>query len=486
MSEDPYRGGIISKSVNKLVLDYISSISYDEKIKNYVIDIIKAHAIVLHEIGVISFNSLKALIKELLEIENIKLNEESEDIHAEIESILMKKLGAEIAGNINIAKSRNDQVATAIRMCLREELIAIMKNLIDLNEEIIRKAKENIETIMPGYTHLQQAQVTTLAHYLLAHHDRLNRDLQRLFELIKRINVSPMGAGALATSSFPIDRKKESEILGFDGLIENSIDAVSSRDFIYETIFNFASIMTNLSSIAEEIILWTTSEFGFAILPDELVSTSSAMPQKRNPVAAEIVRARTSNVYGDLVSAFTILKALPLGYSLDLQEITPHLWNSSKIVNESIKVMKEMIKGLTINKERLEEDVKRGFPFAIELANVLVRHGIPFRVAHMTIGKYLREKGEFDEESFISYVRELHRIELTKKEVEDATDPKKVIESYSNIGGPSRKVLEKAIELRENEIKKNKNEIENIERRIMNYKNKLRRIVDDILTRSSE
>ncbi|MEM2541735.1 MAG: argininosuccinate lyase, partial [Candidatus Methanomethylicia archaeon] len=370
---DILRGGIIIDKPSGKIAEYTSSILADEKIKKYVIDIVKAHVVMLTERNILKENESSQILKVLNELTDFKLDPMLEDIHMNLESYIISKLGYSIGGNVNIAKSRNDQVATAIRMALRSELLNIAFKLIGLRKAILKRCCELIDAVMPGYTHLQHAQPITVSHLLLAHHDRLKRDIDRIKEVYSRVNISPMGAAALATSSFNIDRFRVAELLGFNGLVENSIDAVSSRDFIAEAVFTLSLIMTNLSSFAEEIILWNTLEFGFINLPDELVSTSSIMPQKRNPVIAELVRAKTGSIYGDLTAILTILKALPLSYNLDLQEATPHLWSACSIVSSTLDVMIDAVLKMKFNTDRLIETVRKGMSAATELANLLVR-----------------------------------------------------------------------------------------------------------------
>jgi len=277
-------------------------------------------------------------------------------------------------------------------MTLRTYLLEVIQALIALRKVLLTRCEEYSKTVMPGYTHLQHGQPTTVAHLLLAYQSALERDTDRLMETFSRVNLSPMGACAFATTSFNVDREFVAELLGFNGLVENSIDAVSARDFVVEVLAGFALIMTDLSRIGEELILWSTSEFSTVTLPNEYASTSSIMPQKRNPVVAELLRAKTAHVYSDLIAALTILKALPLSYNLDLQEITPHLWNAYEVTLTSINMASGLLKGLEFDAQRWLELLATDFSTATELADMLVReHDIPFRTAYAVVKKLIQK-----------------------------------------------------------------------------------------------
>lgn len=485
MFSDPYRGGILKGDINKIVLNYISSISHDNEIKQYVVDITKAHVIILYEKNLIKLEEAKSILSALLKLGDFELNSSSEDVHANLEALLIGKIGVELAGNVNLAKSRNDQVSTAIRMALREKIVKVMSELLSLKEVILSKSYEFVDAIMPGYTHLQHAQPVTLAHYLLAHYDRLDRNFERLLELYKRVNVSPLGSGALATSSFQIDRNEEALLLGFNGILENSIDAVSSRDFALEALFDLSLIMTDLSSIAEEFILWCTSEFSFVQLPDEFVSTSSIMPQKRNPIVAEMIRAKTGSAYGNLFSALTILKALPLSYNLDLQEITPHVWSSCEIVTNSLLVVKEMLSKAKFNTSKMYEAACDGFSTATELSNLLVRHGVPFRVSHKVVGDFLRShKDKVSPQHFYNYIKQNLDLNISLQEIENCFNVKKVVESYNLVGGPAPEEVKRAIERRREKLLNQHNEVKNLVDNLLGYKKLLEKKVHELLASS--
>ncbi|MEM2525201.1 MAG: argininosuccinate lyase, partial [Candidatus Methanomethylicaceae archaeon] len=385
------RGGRLEGDLSKEIAEFISSFKHDNYIINEVLEINLAHLLSLIDIGIINKEEGKAIAKTIMEMHIEEIPPEMEDIHMLIESKLIEKLG-EIGGKLHTGKSRNDQVATAIRMRLRRFLIEICKNIINLQEVLIKKAKFYKNSLMPGFTHLQHAQPTSIPHYLIAYFDMFNRSFERLISSYKRINISPMGSAALAGTGYNIDRIKLANYLGFDGLVENTLDAVSTRDFALEVVSNLAIMMIDISRLAEEIIIWATSEFNYIELPDEHSSTSSIMPQKKNPVTAEILRAKCGEILGELISMLTIMKALPLSYNLDMQELTPHLWKACEITNKSIYIISDLIDKIKFNENRMIESIINSSSVATELADTLVKYyGIPFRISHKIVGEIVKE-----------------------------------------------------------------------------------------------
>ena len=292
------RGGRLGSKRDD-VAAFTSSIKDDARLADAVIDINKAHVVMLMEQKIIKPNDAAKLLQALTAKLNLKMDSSSEDVHMAVEEAVLQQAGPEVGGNMHIAKSRNDQVTTAIRMELRKNLIDLMLSVMQMQESLTEMAEKHLETVILEYTHLQPAQPVTFAHYLLSRFDALERDLQRLQAAYTRVNLCPMGAGALATTSFPINRERVAELLGFDGLVENSIDAVGSRDFILETIAALTLVAVNLSQLAEDLIVWSSPDFGVVELPDDFTSTSSMMPQKKNPEVPEVIRARASHVLGD-------------------------------------------------------------------------------------------------------------------------------------------------------------------------------------------
>jgi len=429
------------------VAHYTSSIQHDVEIAREVVKINLAHVVMLAEQGILDRRTAALILKALSTAEPASLMDESlEDVHMNLERYVAEKAGEEASGWMHLAKSRNDQVAAAIRMKLRLKLIEAGLAAIALRRALLEQCKLHVETLMPGYTHLQRAQPLTLAHHLLAHHDALMRDTQRLKECYTRVNLSPMGAAALAATSFPVNRRRVAELLGFDGLVENTVDAASSRDFVLETLAVASLAMNTLSRLAEEVVLWSTSEFGFLELSDEYASTSSIMPQKKNPVVAEVARARASRVYGDLLSALSMLNSLPFSYNLDLQEVTPHLWNALDILTSTLRVMAGLISSSSFNVERMAEALGDGFANATELANLLVRKGLPFRAAHRVVGFLARRMVE--QHRPLSSLKALEVVEaakellgqplsLTDEEVRRVLNPRWAVEACTVEGGPS-------------------------------------------------
>lgn len=445
------------------VAEFTSSIKSDVHIVEVVIEINKAHIVMLAKQEILNPEDAAAILKALNELPpDMSLDPRMEDIHMQVEAYVIEKLGEAVGGKLHVAKSRNDQVATAIRMALRMRLLEAIQILVELRKTFLARCDEYLEALMPGYTHLQHAQPITIAHYLLAYHDAFQRDTKRLMNAYSRLNLSPMGAGALATTSFKIDRKFVAELLGFDGLLENSVDAVSARDFVVEVLAGLALIMTDLSRFSEEIVLWSTSEFSAVELPDEYVSTSSIMPQKRNPVVAELIRAKAANVYGDLMAVLTILKALPLSYNLDLQEVTPHLWSACEVTLSSLKMALGLLKGLKFNSQRWFELVSRDFSTATELADMLVReHNLAFRTAHAIVGKLVykmlsegRERKDLTPEMLSAAVSEATgaEIQIDKEKFLKALDPLESVKIKDRIGGPSPKEVLRMMKERVKEI----------------------------------
>jgi argininosuccinate lyase len=344
----------------------------------------------LHEIGILTHDEQKKILIALERIRHkpsLLADGGVEDIHESIESGIIEQIGIDIGGKIQIGRSRNDQVILDIRMKVRDDVNEICETLINLLTSLLEKADETIDAIMPMYTHLRQAQIGLFSHFVVSYVEALLRDLDRLSDTYARINQSPMGAGAIGGSRIRIDRKKTARLLGFDGIVRNSIDATSSRDIIIEFTAVLAIIMLTLSRIAEDIIIWSTDEFGYLDISDEYSSSSSAMPHKKNPDPLELLRAKTAVVFGNLVSMFTVVKAVPSGYTRDFQEIKPLLWQASATTNKALKVMDYVVKSLIINKEKMLQTSRNSYAISFDLAELLAaENGISFRMAHKMIG----------------------------------------------------------------------------------------------------
>jgi argininosuccinate lyase len=453
-------GGRIS-SLRKDVAKFTSSIKDDVKLSKAVIDINKAHVIMLMEQKIIKWSDGAKLLEALTKHADIKLDPSSEDVHMAVEDAVLKEVGLETGGNLHIAKSRNDQVATAIRMELRKNLLSLMLSVIQMQESLAETAEKHVKTVILEYTHLQPAQPVTFAHYLLSHFDALERDLQRLQETYERVNLCPMGAGALATTSFPINRERVAALLGFSGIVENSIDAVGSRDFILETTAVLTIIAVNLSRLAEDLIVWSSPDFGVIELPDGFTSTSSIMPQKKNPEVLEVIRARASHVLGDFVASAAALKSLPSTYNLDFQEITPKLWEAIEVTNSSLNMFAKLIPNLKVSAD-ISSKALTSFSAATELANMLVRkYNVPFRSAHKIVGSLVKSLID-SKQTFLDATPELLqkvaqdavgiKLVVNAEDITESFDPFKIVETYKVKGGPAPTEVKRALTARKKHI----------------------------------
>ena len=388
-------GGRFAKTTDVLVEEFTSSISFDQRMYREDIAGSIAHARMLAKCGIIEHDEATAIIDGLksiladIEAGNFSFEISLEDIHMNIEKRLTERVGP-VGGKLHTARSRNDQVALDTHLYLKKEISDIATRLIALQQAIIETAEKHKTVIMPGYTHLQRAQPILFSHHLMAYFFMLARDYSRLAGVWDRADIMPLGAGALAGTTFPIDREYVAEQLGFTKVYENSIDAVSDRDYILEFL-SFASIlMMHLSRLSEEIILWSSAEFAFIELDDAHCTGSSIMPQKKNPDVAELVRGKTGRVFGHLMAMLTIAKGLPLAYNKDLQEDKEGLFDTIDTVKFSISVYASMIKAMKVNSERMQQSVTQDFSNATDMADYLVKKGLPFRQAHEVVGKSVR------------------------------------------------------------------------------------------------
>ena len=382
----------LGSDINKITLDYVSSISDDSEIILYDILGSQAHTVMLFECELISRDDTRKILCALDDLKETKFSEksDSEDIHELIETLVIKNAGLKSGGKMHTARSRNDQVALDIRMKIRDDINILCNCLLDTIEALVSLADKHRKTVMPLYTHLQQAQVGTFSHYLLAHADALFRDFERLSDAFTRVNHSPLGAGPVGGTSLQIDRNLTAKLLGFDGLVENSIDATSTRDFVAEYVASCAILMTNLSKLAEDFIIWSSTEFSFIELADEFTSPSSVMPQKKNPDILELTRGKTSQVIANLMGVLATIKGLATGYGRDLQEIKLSLWNTSKISTSALIVIKSMLLTITVNEKIMKKTAEGGYLTALDVAEKLVQQGIPFRVCHKIAGQLVQ------------------------------------------------------------------------------------------------
>src|SRR5664280_1719633 len=397
--------GRFQKPTAPNVEKFTSSIHYDRRLYPYDIEGSVAHATMLAKQNIISKNeaakivsALKNILKDM-EKGKITFSPADEDIHMAIERELINRIG-EIGGKLHSARSRNDQIVLDVRLFLRKEIISILVLVNDLKRQLIKLAKSEIKTIMPGYTHMQKAQPILLSNYFLSFGEMFTRDAQRLNDCENRLNVLPLGAAALAGTSLPIDRQRTANILNFPAISKNSMDTVADRDFIAEFIFAASLTMMHLSRFCEDLVLWSSDEFGFVEISDAYTTGSSIMPQKKNPDVAELIRGKTARVYGDLFAIMTILKGLPMAYNRDLQEDKEPLFDAVDTVKDCLAIFTEMIKHTKFNSAKMYAAAKGGFSTATDIAEYLVKKGIPFRRAHEIVGNIvaycLKNKKELD------------------------------------------------------------------------------------------
>lgn len=389
-------GGRFEASLEEWVEEFGASIRFDQKLAKYDIQGSLAHVQMLGATGVISLEeaqSIQAGLEELLndyEAGKLVFDIRNEDIHMNIESLLTEKIGS-VAGKLHTARSRNDQVATDMHLYLKDTLFQVVDKLTNLRQTLVNLAQEHIETVMPGYTHLQHAQPISFAQHMLAYYNMFSRDSQRFAFNIQHTDISPLGAAALAGTTFPIDRQLTSDLMGFSHPYSNSLDAVSDRDFILEFLSNASILMMHMSRLCEEIINWCSHEYKFVTLSDTFSTGSSIMPQKKNPDMAELIRGKTGRVYGNLVGLLTVMKSLPLTYNKDLQEDKEGMFDSAETILVSIDILAGMLQSMTVHKERMAQSTEKDFSNATELADYLASKGLPFRQAHEIVGKLVLE-----------------------------------------------------------------------------------------------
>lgn len=385
-------GGRFQKSAESWVDEFGASIGFDQQLVLEDITGSKAHVTMLGKCGILPQADVTAILAGLATLQDKAVKGElvfevaNEDIHLNLEKMLIDEIGP-VGGKLHTGRSRNDQVATDMHLFLKTRVTEIIELLTAFQQTIVAQAEQHVETIAPGYTHLQRAQPISFAHHLLTYFWMLERDKARFTESLKRIDISPLGAGAMAGTTFPIDRELSAELLGFSSVYANSMDAVSDRDFIVEFLSNSSLVMAHLSRFAEEIILWSTDEFKFIELDDAFSTGSSIMPQKKNPDMAELIRGKTGRVYGNLMGLLTVLKGTPLTYNKDMQEDKEGMFDTVHTLVGSLKIFEGMVRTMTVNTKRLHEAVHSDFSNATELADYLATKGMPFREAHEVTGK---------------------------------------------------------------------------------------------------
>lgn len=452
-------GGRFQKSTDTLVDDFNSSIRFDQRF--YKQDILGsiAHVRMLGKQGIIPVKDSQLIEKTLKEIladiedGKIEFDIAAEDIHMNIEQILISRIG-DVGKRLHTGRSRNDQVALDMRMYVKDEISAIQTMISDLQMVLLNISKENLETILPGYTHLQKAQPITVAHHFMAYFEMLKRDKARLEDTYKRTNILPLGSGALAATTYPLDREYVAKELGFDTISLNSLDAVSDRDFCIELLNSLSILMMHLSRFSEEIIIWCSHEFQFIELDDAFSTGSSIMPQKKNPDIAELVRGKSGRIYGSLMALLTTMKSLPLAYNKDMQEDKEPVFDAIDNVKMCLPVFTDMVKTMKIRKEKMYEGAKGGFTNATDLADYLVKKGIPFRDAHEIVGKIVfsciqRNIGLED----MTLEEYKHASSIIENDVFKAISLEECVNKRNVIGGPSKEMMQKVIKINEEYLK---------------------------------
>lgn len=451
-------GGRFEKNTDSLVEDFHSSISFDQRLYKQDIQGSIAHARMLGSIGILSPDETETIILALQELLGeiqaglVEFEIGAEDIHMNVEKLLTEKIGI-LGKKLHTARSRNDQVALDLRLFLREEIDVTKELLLKLIRTLLKLSEEHLETWMPGYTHLQKAQPITLAHHFMAYVQMFLRDLGRLKDTRKRLNLSPLGSGAMAGTTFPLRREVVAQELGFDGVTQNSLDGVSDRDFALEFLAAVSILMMHLSRICEEFILWSSGEFQFVVMDDGYSTGSSIMPQKKNPDVAELVRGKTGRVYGDLFALLTVMKGLPLAYNKDMQEDKERVFDAVDTVQKSLLVMEPMLCTMKVRIEVMAQGAKGGFTNATDLADYLAKKGVPFRDAHELVGRivlYCSKKNEALEDLTLDEYKKLSPV--FDADLFEEISIEKCVRSRQVTGGPAPEAVLKAIEFSRKEL----------------------------------
>ncbi len=444
-------GGRFQKNTDKKVDDFNSSIRFDKRMYKQDIKGSIAHATMLGKQEIIPKEDADKIVcglnEILAEIEagNVQFDIDAEDIHMNVEKLLTEKIG-DAGKRLHTGRSRNDQVALDIRMYLMDEIDEIAAMIKHLMNVLVETAEENTETIMPGYTHLQKAQPITFAHHVMAYFEMFNRDMSRLCDCKKRTDVMPLGSGALAGTTYPLDRKFVAEQLGFSDVTYNSLDGVSDRDFVVELASVLSMIMMHLSRFCEELILWSSHEFSFVEMDDAFSTGSSIMPQKKNPDVAELIRGKTGRVYGHLMGLLTTMKGLPLAYNKDMQEDKEPIFDAVDTVKLCVPVFCDMLATMKIRKDNMNQGAKGGFTNATDLADYLVKKGMPFREAHGVVGRmvfYCIENNKNLDDLELSEMKEFS--EIIEEDIYTAISMETCVNEREIIGGPAKKTVNEAI-----------------------------------------
>ena len=446
-------GGRFTKQTDQMVYDFNASIRFDKRLLQQDIEGSIAHVVMLEKQGILTCEEKDAIVKGLTEIREeveagrLDISTQYEDVHSFVEATLIDRIG-DAGKKMHTGRSRNDQVALDMKLYVRGEVLAIQEELKELLTTLLHLMEDNLETYMPGFTHLQKAQPTTLAHHMGAYFEMFKRDAQRLQDIYRRMNYCPLGAGAFAGTTYPLDRTYTASLLGFEGPTLNSMDSVSDRDYVIEFLSALSTIMMHLSRFSEEIIIWNSNEYRFVEVDDAFSTGSSIMPQKKNPDIAELVRGKTGRVYGALVSILTTMKGLPLAYNKDMQEDKEVTFDAIDTVKDCLRLFDGMLSTMKFNHEIMEKSAMKGFTNATDAADYLVGKGVPVRDAHGIIGQlvlHCLDKGcAIDELS----IEELQKISpVFEADVYDAISLKTCVEKRLTTGGPGRQAMLDTIEM---------------------------------------
>ena len=445
-------GGRFTKETNQLVHNFNASLSFDQKFYHQDIEGSIAHVKMLAKQGILTTEDRDAIIEGLegirrdLESGALAFTAEHEDIHSFVEAVLTERIG-EAGKRLHTGRSRNDQVALDMKLYTRDEIDELDGLVKSVLEELLKLMEENLDTYMPGFTHLQKAQPITLAHHMGAYFEMFDRDRSRLSDIRKRMNYCPLGSGALAGTTYPLDREYTAELLGFDGPTLNSMDSVADRDYVIELLSALSTIAMHLSRFCEEIIIWNTNEYQFVEIDDSYSTGSSIMPQKKNPDIAELIRGKTGRVYGALVSILTTMKGIPLAYNKDMQEDKELTFDAIDTVKGCLALFTGMISSMTFKKDAMEASAKNGFTNATDAADYLVNHGVAFRDAHGIVGQlvlYCIEKGIALDDMSLEEFQAISPV--FEEDIYDAISMKTCVKKRMTIGAPGQDAMKKVIE----------------------------------------
>ena len=454
-------GGRFTKETDQLVYNFNASISFDKKFYQQDIRGSIAHVTMLAKQGILTeeekkqiIGGLQGILKDVQE-GRLEISDKYEDIHSFVEANLIDRIG-EPGKKLHTGRSRNDQVAIDMKLYTRDEILEVDALLKSLLEELLKIMEENLDTFMPGFTHLQKAQPITLAHHMGAYFEMFKRDRSRMADIYKRMNTCPLGSGALAGTTYPLDREYTAELLDFDSATLNSMDSVSDRDYLIEFLSALSTIMMHLSRFSEEVIIWNTNEYQFVEIDDAYSTGSSIMPQKKNPDIAELVRGKTGRVYGALMSMLTTMKGIPLAYNKDMQEDKELTFDAIDTVKGCLALFTGMISTMTFNKNRMEDSAKNGFTNATDAADYLVNHGVAFRDAHGIVGQlvlYCIDKGiSLDEMSLEEYQK---ISPVFREDIYEAISMKTCVEKRTTIGAPGQEAMKQIIAVNKKYLEEN-------------------------------